>query len=277
MNKIIWLTGLPCSGKTTIARELERIVDAEVLDGDDLRGVIKNNDFSPEGRKRHMYYVGEMASRVSKYSNVIVSLVSPLKDVREELKDRYSNLSEIYVKCPVDICSERDVKGMYALAKAGKIKGFTGVGSDYEEPDNPDMILDTNKLSLEECVNKITSKHFQHKIYSMAIGRYQCLPPHNGHIKLIRKVLDEGKNVCIAIRESEMDEKNPYSYIERKKEFDKIFKKEISDGRIRIHSLPDISEVFYGRGVGWSVREIKLDKETEKISGTEMRLKSGKK
>lgn len=115
-----------------------------------------------------------------------------------------------------------------------------------------------------------------HKIYSMAIGRYQCLPPHDGHIKLIRKVLDEGKNVCIAIREADMSDKNPYTYNEREECFNKIFKKEIENKSVRIVSIPDIVEVFHGRGVGWGVREIKLDEETEKISGTKMRKNNGK-
>ena len=111
------------------------------------------------------------------------------------------------------------------------------------------------------------------KIYSMAIGRYQCLPPHEGHTKLIKKVLNEGKNVCIAIREADGSDKNPYTYEERKECFEKIFEEEISEGKIKIISIPDIEEVFHGRKVGWGIREIKLDEETEKISGTKMREK----
>jgi len=107
--------------------------------------------------------------------------------------------------------------------------------------------------------------------YSLVIGRFQCLPPHKGHLALINKVLSEGKRVCIALREADLTEKNPYTYEERKAEFEKIYSSEIKNGLVKIISIPDIEEVVYGRGVGWGIREIRLDKEIEKISATEIR------
>ena len=109
--------------------------------------------------------------------------------------------------------------------------------------------------------------------YSLVIGRFQCLPPHQGHLRLIRKVLDEGKNVLIALRKEDGSKDNPYTQLEREIAFKKFFKKEIKEGRIKIIWIDDIEEVVYGRKVGWDVREIKLDKDTEKISATKIRGK----
>lgn len=106
-------------------------------------------------------------------------------------------------------------------------------------------------------------------IYSLFIGRYQ--PLHQGHIKLIRTVLNEGKNVCVALRDTEIDENNPYSISERTEMFNKEFLQEINDERFSIITIPDIEEVCHGRKVGWGIREIKLDDDTEKISATEIR------
>ena len=112
-----------------------------------------------------------------------------------------------------------------------------------------------------------------HKIYEFVIGRFQCLPPHFGHLQLIRTVLKEGKNVCIALREADGGDKNPYSYEERHRAFQKIFNKEISEGTVKIIKIPDIENVIYGRKPGWGIREVRLDKKLEDISGTEMRKK----
>ena len=105
--------------------------------------------------------------------------------------------------------------------------------------------------------------------YSLFIGRYQ--PLHAGHIKLIRKVLDEGNYVCIAIRNTAIDKNNPFDLHERMKMLEREFGKEIDKAIVVISVLPDISEVCYGRKVGWGIREIRLDEETEKISATEIR------
>lgn len=113
----------------------------------------------------------------------------------------------------------------------------------------------------------------EHREWSMAIGRFQCIPPHKGHVKLIKKVLDEGKNVVVALREEDGTNKNPYDFLDRYFAFMEIFDDEFREGRFRVISIPDVTEVFCGRGVGWKYREIKLDEETEKVSGTEMRKK----
>ena len=102
------------------------------------------------------------------------------------------------------------------------------------------------------------------ELYSLFIGRYQ--PLHEGHIRLIQKVLDEGKNVCVALRDTEIDKNNPYSIKQRKEMFFKEFK-----DIVKIIIIPDIEEICYGRKVGWGIREIRLDEETENISATEIR------
>jgi len=106
-------------------------------------------------------------------------------------------------------------------------------------------------------------------IFSFTIGRFQ--PLHEGHIKLMRKVLDEGKNVCVALRDTAQDEKNPYNLQDRFAMFQKEFAQEMADGRFVVLPIPDVEEVFYGREVGWGVRQIELDKETEGISATKIR------
>jgi len=112
--------------------------------------------------------------------------------------------------------------------------------------------------------------------YSFTIGRFQ--PLHKGHKKFIRKVLEEGKNVCVLLRDTPISESNPYSVEEREKMFEKSFPKEISEGRLKVVAIPgvDIEEVFWGRKVGWSKREIRVDEETEAISATEIREKMEK-
>lgn len=103
----------------------------------------------------------------------------------------------------------------------------------------------------------------------MFIGRFQ--PLHEGHIKLIKTVLQEGKNVCIAVRDTEIDENNPYTLLERHKMIVKAFRKEWNRGQLRCTVIPDIEEICYGRKVGWGIREIRLDKDIESISATKIR------
>lgn len=265
MYKIYWLTGLPCSGKTTIANEISRHIYAEILDGDDIREFMKNTDFSPEGREKHMLSVAELAHRFSQYNNVIVALVSPIKDVRDRIKKKYSNIIEVFIDCSINECINRDVKGMYEKALNGEIKDFTGVDAPYEKPIDS-LTVDTFDLTVDECVNKILNHtHFEHP-YSLFIGRWQ--PLHDGHKKLFDEIRKEGKQILIGIRNTGIDAINPYSVRERIE----MIKKEIPDAEFIV--LPDIGEVCYGRGVGYDIREIHLDKKVEAISATEIRGES---
>ena len=157
-GKVIWFTGLPCSGKTTIAQALipkiaELGYSADLLDGDVLRNsnFSKGAGFSKEEREKHLLRVGFMASMLSQYSYAICSFVSPFEDVRNEMP-----IDElVYIKCSAEECARRDVKGMWAKAKNGEIKGFTGYDAPYEEPKNPALVLDTEKLTIDQCVDQI--------------------------------------------------------------------------------------------------------------------------
>lgn len=163
---IVWFTGLPCSGKTTIAKAIEKELDnpwvlaagggkmTHILDGDTLRGsdFSKNAGFSKEERENHLLRVGYMAKELNKHVPfVLCSFVSPFEDTRKKLPiDKL-----IYVKASAEECAKRDVKGMWAKAKAGEIKGFTGYDAPFEEPENPDLIIETDKCTVKEAVKMV--------------------------------------------------------------------------------------------------------------------------
>jgi len=161
MAFVIWMTGLPSSGKTTIIRRLQKEIDnLAILDGDELREWFSPKDFSKQGRDEHNKKVAHLAKLLLKHGVPAgVSLISPYIENREnarEIIDANNKFAEVYVKCSLEKCEERDVKGMYKKARAGEIKGFTGIDDPYEAPPNPDLVIDTEKESLEESVNKIT-------------------------------------------------------------------------------------------------------------------------
>ena len=161
MAFVIWMTGLPCSGKTTILRKLqETIPNLAMLDGDELREWLSPKDFSKEGRDEHNKKVAHLAKLLLKHKVPVgVSLVSPYIENRENARkivDDNGKFSEVYVKCSLDKCEERDVKGMYKKARAGEIKNFTGLDDPYEAPPNPDFTVDTEKQTLDESAQAIT-------------------------------------------------------------------------------------------------------------------------
>ena len=160
MTFTLWMTGLPCSGKTSIIRKLqETIPNLAVLDGDELREWLSPKDFTKEGRDEHNKKVAYLAKLLLKHKVPVgVSLVSPYIENRKnarEIIDAGDKFSEVYVKCSLEKCEERDVKGMYKKARAGEIKNFTGLDAPYEAPENPDLVVDTDKQTLEESVQTI--------------------------------------------------------------------------------------------------------------------------
>ncbi len=161
----VWFTGLPCSGKSTLARLLEKELRArgkyvEVLDGDEVRQRLSRGlGFSKEDRDENIRRISYVCKLLSRNGVVaIAAAISPYKAVREEARAEIENFVEVYVKCPVEVCAERDVKGLYKKALRGEIKNFTGVSDPYEPPDNPEVIVETDKETTEESVNKILSK-----------------------------------------------------------------------------------------------------------------------
>ena len=150
------MTGIPCSGKTTLAKKLsDKISNLTILDGDEVRAQSSSNDFSREGINENNRKVANLAKDDSK--PVCVSLISPFRKNREDARKIIDTkrFIEVYIKCSLPTCEERDVKGMYKKARRNEIKDFIGVNTNYEIPYNPDLILDTEKLSVEESVNKL--------------------------------------------------------------------------------------------------------------------------
>lgn len=171
---IIWFTGLSGSGKSTLAREAEKSLflrgySAYILDGDNLRtGINKDLGFSKEERKENIRRTAEIAAMMSSAGFiVIVSLISPYDSDRKEAKSIKPKIfREVYIKASIKECERRDVKGYYLKAKSGLIKNFTGITAPYEEPNNPNLIIDTEILSLKESTKKLTDfieKEFSNK------------------------------------------------------------------------------------------------------------------
>lgn len=161
---VLWFTGLSASGKSTIAVELEKALveygkAVYRLDGDNVRhGLNSDLGFSPEDRNENIRRIAEVAA-LFKDAGVITlsSFISPYQEARDFARERAGEdyFKEIYVKADVETCAKRDPKGLYEQAMNGKIDNFTGVSAPYEEPENPDLVLDTKNLTVEECVEKV--------------------------------------------------------------------------------------------------------------------------
>ena len=160
MSFIIWMTGLPCSGKTTIAKKLlEHIPNLAILDGDEMRELLSpNEDFSRNGIINHNKKVANIAKLLLEHDvSVCVSKISPFienrDDARQILKDH--NFLEVYVKCSIDSCEKRDVRGMYKKARSGKMSNFIGIHVTYEPPTSPELVVDTENSVIDDSVQKI--------------------------------------------------------------------------------------------------------------------------
>ena len=160
----IWLTGLSGSGKSTIAVELEHALienrhQAYILDGDNIRhGLNKNLGFSPEDRTENIRRIGEVAKLFTDAGIItITAFISPYREDRDAVRKLLNNdeFIEVYVKCPLDVCEERDTKGLYKKARAGEVKDFTGISAPYEEPLNPELTIDSSKLTVEESTRTV--------------------------------------------------------------------------------------------------------------------------
>ena len=166
---VLWFTGLSGSGKSTIAERVyqdlvRRGVAAEYIDGDALREVFPNTGFTRAEREEHLRRTGYMASRLAAHGvTVIASFVSPYRNSREFIRKLCGNFAEIYVATPLDECERRDVKGLYARARRGEIKNFTGIDDPYEPPEKPELALDTRVLSVDECVARVL-EHFGERV-----------------------------------------------------------------------------------------------------------------
>jgi len=161
---VLWFTGLSGSGKSTVAREVEKkLFEAGqlcyVLDGDNIRfGLNKNLGFSPEDRAENIRRIGEVAKLFADAGIItLTAFISPYRVDRDLARGllRDGEFIEIFVRCPIEVCEKRDVKGLYSKARAGEIKGFTGVSAPYEEPVSPELVLDTAASSIYDAADEV--------------------------------------------------------------------------------------------------------------------------
>ncbi len=160
----VWFTGLPSSGKSTLARMLEKVLNdldfhVEVLDGDEVRlRLSKGLGFSKEDRDENIRRISYVAKIVTRCGAVAITCaISPYHEIRDEARKEIGRFVEVYVKCPLEECIRRDVKGMYKKALSGEIKNFTGISDPYEEPRNPEIVVETHNETHEESLSKIVN------------------------------------------------------------------------------------------------------------------------
>ncbi len=162
--KVLWFTGLSGSGKTTLGASVEnelfnRGFLTQILDGDNIRsGINRNLVFTEEDRVENIRRIAEVTKLFLNCGVIAINcFISPTKESRDMAKSIIGkeNLIEVFVSTPIEVCEQRDIKGLYAKARKGEIKNFTGISSPFEIPENPDIIVNTDELTLEESTKKI--------------------------------------------------------------------------------------------------------------------------
>jgi adenylylsulfate kinase len=158
----VWFTGLSGAGKTTITKAIEQKLreqdyPVEILDGDVVReNLTKGLGFSKEDRDENIRRIGFVANLLTRHGAIVlVSAISPYREIREEVRQRIGDFVEVFVNAPLAVCEDRDVKGLYKRARNGEIKAFTGINDPYEPPLNPEVECRTDLESLEESVAKV--------------------------------------------------------------------------------------------------------------------------
>lgn len=244
---IINLTGQAGAGKTTIAKELLKVIPNSInIDGDELREIFKNKDYTEKGRRNNIQNAYNIALFMEQQGfTPIISLISPYRDLREDLKSK-NNVLEFYI---------------FTTEKRGRENFHV---YDYEIPLKNSTTIDTTFKNVSECVNIILD--FIPKTYNMFIGRYQS--PHKGHQTIFNEYLDKKEPILIAIRDVATDENNPLTATEVKEIWETIY---MNNPLVKVIIIPDIASVNYGRGVGYEVKEIEVSGEIANISATNIR------
>lgn len=161
---LLWFTGLSGAGKSTLASALEKElhdcgIRSYVLDGDNLRhGLNCNLGFSPEDRKENIRRIGEVSKLfVDAGLFALTAVISPYREDRQLVRERFADREfiEVYVKCPLEVCEMRDPKGLYKKARRGEIQNFTGISAPYEEPLQPEIVIESHKQTLEQSVDQV--------------------------------------------------------------------------------------------------------------------------
>lgn len=174
---VVWFTGLSGAGKSTIAHETEERLHrlgcrTYVFDGDNVRhGLCSDLGFSAQDRRENIRRIGEMVKLFLDAGMIaLTAFISPFRSDREWVRSLVGkdHFIEIYCRCPLEVCKQRDVKGMYERASRGEIKEFTGISAPYEEPVQPELVLETHLLSLEDCVAQVVSLLQRREIFTEA-------------------------------------------------------------------------------------------------------------
>jgi adenylylsulfate kinase len=161
---VLWFTGLSGSGKSTIATKVHealarRGTEVEYIDGDALREVFPQTGFTRAEREEHLRRTGYMASRLAAHGvTVVASFVSPYRESRDFIRRLCPGFVEIYVSTPLEECERRDVKGLYARARRGEIRNFTGIDDPFEAPARPELVLDTRTLTVDQSVAAVLER-----------------------------------------------------------------------------------------------------------------------
>lgn len=167
----IWLTGLSGSGKSTIARRIQRLLFSKgcnvfILDGDNVRhGLNRDLGFSPEDRRENIRRIGEMAKLFTEAGFIVLTaFISPYRRDRNKARSLFTrgNFMEVYVKAPLSVCEQRDTKGLYKRARKGEIKDFTGISASYEEPENPELVIETSDETEQQSANRLMTYLIEH-------------------------------------------------------------------------------------------------------------------
>ena len=175
-SAVIWFTGLSGSGKSTLSHAVEeRLYQMKcrtyVLDGDNVRhGLCGDLGFSEDDRKENIRRIGETAKLFVEAGVItLTAFISPFSADRLSARQLFEpgDFIEVYCRCPLAICEIRDVKGMYRRARAGEIQNFTGISSPYEEPVNPELVVDTGSVPLDQCVDQVINHLHEHGIISL--------------------------------------------------------------------------------------------------------------
>ena len=241
----------------------------EVLDGDTIRDFFSNHDFSHEGRKRHLLGIARMAKMISKHTHVVCSFITPYEDVREEILGILpDNAIMAHVSTSLELCEERDAKGLYAKARSGEISNFTGISDPFDEPKCAHISLDSSGdegNTINNLVDRL-APFFEKPRAVLLPGRWQ--PLHVGHEWLIQRELDQGKRVVGGIRDTPITEADPFSADLRKRMIEHRYEAEDVEAWI----MPDIEAISYGRKVGYEVRETDdIPPEVFEVSATGVR------
>ena len=172
---VIWFTGLSGSGKSTVANQVAAHLHQSgrityVLDGDNIRhGLNKNLGFSPEDRQENIRRIGEVAKLFADAGLITTTaFISPYRQDRDAVRNIMSSdrFIEVFVDCPLEICENRDPKGLYKKARAGELKGFTGIDAPYEAPQSPELVVNTNELDVAGCTEQVIAYLMEHGLTS---------------------------------------------------------------------------------------------------------------